>query len=369
MRSNSFLFSFIAYHVLCFPFLASEKEVIDAFTSIGREGNGNERAADAIRLAGKLNVSSIQPLLESMNEANPVGDNWIRAAIGKILEGIQGKDFPSDMISGFLREKQNSGSSRKTAFELLMDHRPKKAKLFIEGFIDDPEPSLRRIAVDQILEKAYDAKEKEVAFSLFERVLEKGRDASQIKEAQQALQKAGRRVDLIKIMGFLVDWNMIGPFDNTGRQGFYKMYPPETKDNLTAWQTGKMGKVSWNQYSTSDPFGLFDINEHYGEIKEVLAYLKTDFYSAFDRKAHFRIGSKNAWKIWVNGDLLFARDEYHRGKTRIDQFIVEGELQGGKNEILLKVCQNEQTQSWTRPWEFCLRVTDPTGAPIHSFAQ
>ncbi|MEZ5327020.1 MAG: hypothetical protein R3F19_18375 [Verrucomicrobiales bacterium] len=29
-------------------------------------------------------------------------------------------------------------------------------------------------------------------------------------------------------------------------------------------------------------------------------------------------GSKNAWKIWLNGELIFGRDEYHRGAA-IDQ--------------------------------------------------
>ena len=70
--------------------------------------------------------------------------------------------------------------------------------------------------------------------------------------------------------------------------------------------------------------------------------------------------------MWVNGTLLFSRDEYHRGKTRIDQFIIEGKLQEGENEILLKVCQNEQTQSWTKQWEFNFRITDRTGSAIHS---
>ena len=38
------------------------------------------------------------------------------------------------------------------------------------------------------------------------------------------------------------------------------------------------------------------------------------------------IGSKNAWKLWVNNQLVFARDEYHRGATRVDQFILDGTL-------------------------------------------
>jgi len=36
----------------------------------------------------------------------------------------------------------------------------------------------------------------------------------------------------------------------------------------------------------------------------------------------------------------------------------------GRNTILVKVCQNEQTEDWTKEWEFQLRVTDDLGTPI-----
>jgi hypothetical protein len=39
-------------------------------------------------------------------------------------------------------------------------------------------------------------------------------------------------------------------------------------------------------------------------------------------------------------------------------------LQAGKNVILVKVCQNEQTESWAQRWEFQLRVCDSIGAAI-----
>ena len=52
------------------------------------------------------------------------------------------------------------------------------------------------------------------------------------------------------------------------------------------------------------------------------------------------------------------------GGTRVDQFILDGDLRKGKNQIMVKVCQNEQTQPWTKQWEFCLRVTDPSGRAI-----
>ena len=74
---------------------------------------------------------------------------------------------------------------------------------------------------------------------------------------------------------------------------------------------------------------------------------------------------KNAWKIWLNGELVFGRDEYHRG-IRIDQYILPVHLNEGKNTLLVKACQNEQEQDWTVQWQFQLRVTDETGTAILS---
>ena len=63
--------------------------------------------------------------------------------------------------------------------------------------------------------------------------------------------------------------------------------------------------------------------------------------------------------------LIDAHRVYHSG-SQLDQYVSRGLLRPGKNTILLKVCQNEQTQSWARPWDFQLRVCDPTGAGVLS---
>ena len=344
---------------------AYEREVIEAFTKVGAGGVGNESAARIAPSVKKLSLSSILPLLNAMNTANALGDNWIRASLSQILDQTDEVAFPRGAIKDFAMNRKNEGSSRRAAFELLLEHNSEFASSMVPEFLNDPEPSLRREAVARLLKKANSSKNNQQSRSLYEEVLANGTDVSQIKEASSALKGMGQNIDLVALMGFLVDWKIVGPFDNSGRAGFQKSYPPEKK-NLESYYHGKNGTVRWTSFSSKDPMGMVDVNQLYGEIKEVLAFAKTNFYSSTSRKVQLRIGSKNAWKIWLNGDLLFARDEYHRGSTRIDQFIVGGELKKGKNEILVKVCQNEQTQSWTKQWEFCLRITDQTGTPIPS---
>ena len=363
------IFSF--FLLITLPFylqssVTSERKIIEALTSIGPRGSGNEKAALIMPLIKGLNSSSILPLLHAMNQANSLGDNWIRASISEIIDQSKMSFFPQTAILAFANNQKNIGSSRRTAFELLREHDPELAHSIVPGFINDPEPSLRREAVAQLLEKAKSSKNEKDSRLLYEKILSYGRDVSQIKEASSALNEMGESIDLIELMGFLVNWELIGPFDNSERSGFEMIFPPEKTQKVQSFYKGKNGDIRWNSFSSKDPLGMVNINELYGEIKEVLAYAKTSFNSSSSRLAQFRIGSKNAWKIWLNGDLLFARDEYHRGSTRVDQFIVEGELKKGENIVLLKVCQNEQTQSWTKQWEFCLRITDPEGSPIRS---
>ena len=93
------------------------------------------------------------------------------------------------------------------------------------------------------------------------------------------------------------------------------------------------------------------------------AYAYHEFESAKAQEVELRLGCKNAWKIWLNGELVFGRDEYHRGQ-RIDQYKMPIKLRKGSNSILLKLCQNEQKQDWTVQWEFQLRVCDSTGTAI-----
>jgi hypothetical protein len=99
----------------------------------------------------------------------------------------------------------------------------------------------------------------------------------------------------------------------------------------------------------------------------VTAYATTDFISDRAQAVELRLGGDNSWKVWLNGKLLFGHDEYHFN-AEIDQFQMPAQLRAGRNTILVKVCQNEQTEDWAADWEFQLRVTDSLGTPILSAA-
>jgi hypothetical protein len=49
-----------------------------------------------------------------------------------------------------------------------------------------------------------------------------------------------------------------------------------------------------------------------------------------------------------------------------DQYVARGRLKQGRNRILLKICQNEQTEDWAQVWAFQFRVCDLAGKGLNS---
>ena len=98
-------------------------------------------------------------------------------------------------------------------------------------------------------------------------------------------------------------------------------------------------------------------------MKGAVAYAYAVIDSPKAQVVELRAGSPNGLKIFLNGKPIFAREEYHHG-VKLDQYSARGTLKAGRNEILLKVCQNEQSEDWAQAWKFQVRVCDFVGAAV-----
>jgi hypothetical protein len=106
-----------------------------------------------------------------------------------------------------------------------------------------------------------------------------------------------------------------------------------------------------------------DLNKPLGKVKGAIAYALAEVESEREQPVEVRVGTVNAIKIFLNGRLLLAHEEYHHGAD-MDQYIGRGTLQAGRNVVLLKVCQNEQTESYAVLWGFQCRLCDATGGAV-----
>ena len=342
-------------------------EQIAIIQAVGTEGMGNKEAAAAFQKLSHAEPSSLLPLLKAVEPSNAIARNWLRSAIEVIVERAttEGRPLPLDALRDFLNDREQSPEARRLAFELMLTIDRDTTEGMIPSFIDDPSNELRRDAVSQILVRAKKqlADSDEAAAQTYRQALDAARDVDQIQEIAKAFTEMGLEIDLQKHFGFLTNWKVVGPFHNLERAGFAERFAPEENLKLDATYTGKESEVTWQPLSTSDPYGKVDLNKPYGKLKEVTAYAYHEFDSGKTQEVELRLGCKNAWKLWLNGELVFGRDEYHRGQ-RIDQYKMPVTLQKGLNSILLKLCQNEQKQDWTVQWEFQLRVCDSTGTAV-----
>jgi hypothetical protein len=349
---------------------AGVPEWIATIRATGTEGNGNAEASQAWKELSRTDAKNLPQVFAGMDGAHDLAANWLRSAIEVIVERCakDGNQLPGPALTTYLKDTQHNPRARRLAFEILAQDNPAIVEQLIPDMVNDPSMELRYDAVQRLVQQGDQfvvQKDTAQATRVYQQAVGYARDAKQIKTLNAALKKLGVTVDLPKHFGFLMTWRVIGPFENTERKGFDTVFPPENEINLSAEYPGKGATAKWVEFTSKHDYGLIDINKVCGAIKEVTGYAYTEYQSATARKAELRLGCKNAWKVWFNGQLLFGRDEYHRG-MQIDQYRLPVDLKAGKNTILVKLCQNEQKEEWTKEWEFQLRVCDNTGTAIHA---
>lgn len=348
-------------------------EVTDALKSlaaVGPDAAGHRAAQSAWRVVAKADAARLPELLAALDTAGPLAANWIRSAVETIGERAEasGDKSAAPALEKFVLETKHAPQARRLAYELLTKLDKSAPDRLMPGFLDDPSTELRREAIDRLLATLSDAKDDAAKKTTLEKAFAASRDIDQIKDLAEKVEKAGGKTDLPKHFGFITSWKIIGPFDNMREKGYDISYPPESEIKLDAKYKGKDDKeVTWIDHTTADKFGVVDLNAVLGKSKGAAAYALAEFTSnspdVGPRRVDIRIGSGSAIKVWVNGKQVDARNVYHSG-FEIDQYISQAELLPGTNRILIKVCENEQTESWAQDWKFQLRVCDSVGTAL-----
>ncbi len=326
--------------------------LIKPLLAVGHEGKGNAEAAMAWKkLVASSDASSIPTLLTALDGANPLAANWIRSAIEAVAERQTDKLSAKD-LEAFVNDSQHVPRARRLAYELLTQVDSSASGRLLPTMLNDSSVELRRDAVAMVIEQAESMQDTAKATKAYQKAFAAALDLDQVKALAEQLKKRDAPVDLPRHYGFLVKWKLVGPYDNKGGVGFAKAYEPETKLD-----------VEGKDVSTDDDYGRVDLNKLIGKEKGTIYYATTTFVSEKPRQVEFRYSSRNATKLWLNGKLLISHEVYHAGND-FDQYQIAGELKTGKNVLLLKVCQNEQSEHWAQDWFFQLRVCDEVGAAV-----
>jgi cellulose synthase operon protein C len=169
---------------------------------------------------------------------------------------------------------------------------------------------------------------------------------------------------LVKKLGFVDEWLVVGPFDNEGKTGLAKDYAPELEfaDPIVfgrAYQ-GKERQVRWRSVpAEAFPYGWIDLGSLLRPQKKICGYLTTFVRSTRRpneaREISLWLGAAGAFELFVNGSVVL-KDTWYRDHD-IDRFATSVDLLPGYNDVTVKVCGDEHEPMLS------LRLADPQGRP------
>ncbi len=344
------------------------KPLVAQIKAVGSQGEGNVEAARAWRALAKAGPDALPDVLAALDDATPRSANWLRSAAEAIVDrALAGKQkLPADRLEAFVRDTRHQGTARRLAYECLLRVDPTASKRLIPGMLNDPGAELRRDAVELVMaeaERLYVQKDP-AAVAAYQKALAAARDTDQVERIAKKLKELKHPIDLTRQFGFITRWKLIGPFDNHGGGGFAAVYPPEKAVDLAATLPGKAGKpLRWLDHTTTKAYGQVDLNAALGKHMGAVGYGFAAVNAPRAMPVEVRVTSNNAVKIFLNGQEIFRREEYHHG-VRMDQHVGRGQLRPGRNEVLVKICQNEQTEDWAQSWFFQARLCDALGGKL-----
>ena len=346
---------------------------IGRLRDIGKHGKGHQAAIAAWRELVRSDATALPRILAAIDEGHPLAANWLRSAVETIVARAA-DELPWSILDAYFLDRTQPPRARRMVYEILLTHDPSVADRWLPTSLDDPSLEMRRDAVARQLRLAEQTRQHDTdpwqkTRTEYRIALTAARDLDQVTEATDVLRELGEEVDLVRHFGFLTNWQLIGPFDNRDRAGFDRVYGPEEDDatfdpsfpDRSYQRDGEA--VTWIDYASDDSHGKIDLNEPLGKVKEVVGYARALYMSPSERPAEIRVTSANAVKVWFRGKQVMDHPIYHAG-TELDQYRVRITVPAGPSVLLVKVCQNEQTETWTEPWGFQLRICDKEGTAI-----
>ncbi|MGB1013483.1 MAG: hypothetical protein ACPG4T_05050, partial [Nannocystaceae bacterium] len=167
--------------------------------------------------------------------------------------------------------------------------------------------------------------------------------------------------DTYRREGYLLDWRILGPFDNSGRAGHNKVFAPEKlafDDNQRL--EGKLPgePLEWRNYQETEVHSgaLVSLDALLDPNTQVSGYATKWVKVAKPTQAALHVGAGGAYKVWVNQDLVGESELYRTPHPLQDTHAVK--LRAGWNRILVKISADEGL------WGFYARLSQPSGAPL-----
>ena len=348
---------------------------IDALLEIvaqaGPQGANSSAARAASEELAQHGIKILPQLLIAMDVPNIVAANWYRTVYEQIISRELQKsqpNFPVALLQQITRDSSRQGRTRRLVVRLVEELTPGYHRSILPTLLDDPE--FRTEAVDFVLDrgdKALENGDTQSAKVEFQAALQHARDAGQVTGAADRLQSLGIEIDIVKRMGFVTRWYLVGPFDAPGKSGFDRSFSPEQSVDLAASYVGVDGsEIEWNLFATQDRLGQVNLVQAIAPATEAVGYAYAELDLPQEQEVQLRCGADDNLSVWLNGEKILARRQWLNG-SRLDRFAAPATFQKGRNRVLVKICQGPQHQNpaVANHWSMQVRFCDETGAGVN----
>lgn len=221
------------------------------------------------------------------------------------------------------------------------------------GLLPEVEGEVDPQRLDAVLASVADARGRHPLVRSYARFLQ-----ARVQEHRGRLGDAAKR---LRAEGYIVGWQIVGPFDNSGRKGETSVYPPET-DAFGSAQTftGKLSgePLSWRaiDYADAPRGGYVSFDDRLRPNTDVTGYATAWVHVPAAQDVAIAVGTGGPYEVWVDGASVGGGSAYRQSHPLQDTHAAR--LQAGWNRVLVKV------SAQSGAWGFFLRVSAPDGSPI-----
>ena len=186
---------------------------------------------------------------------------------------------------------------------------------------------------------------------------------ARLREQAGDLRGAGER---LRAEGYLVAWQIVGPFDNANRVGEAAAYEPERAAfSRDAAFVGKLADepLSWRgwDYESLPRGGYVALDDLLRPAEQATGYATTWVHVEQGTKAALHLGTAGPYAVWLDGAAIGTGDAYRSPDPLQESFPIT--LHAGWNRVLVKVSTLEGM------WGFYARISAPDGAPLAGLRQ
>ncbi len=160
------------------------------------------------------------------------------------------------------------------------------------------------------------------------------------------------RRESLKNIGFVENYALIGPFENSGNSGFSNPLPVEKDLDLSKEWNGKNQKTHWKPIEKYNFKGFIQFKNFLNPKSDSLGYLLTYIKVKKEGVYQIRFGTGSKSELFLNGEKIITREK--EGVPFYDQDVVDVKLSSGIHSILVKV-------GFESSWGIYLRLTDLDG--------